>query len=100
MVVPTLVPQYLLNSIYRLRGFIMTGQEVRRIRLALNLTQLELGMKLGHTSSFSVHCWETGKLNVPPVNVELLKALSAGFDVQVNRRTSHGPRRPKMEAAE
>jgi len=41
----------------------MTGEELRQRRLALNMTQAELGRRLG-VSGQAVYKWETGRVKI------------------------------------
>ena len=53
----------------------MTGEEVRRIRLRLGLTQAELGERLGVAAN-SVARWERGEMGIRPTAAGLLRLMA------------------------
>jgi len=52
----------------------MNGEQIRKLREVLGLSQQELAVKVGVSVS-SVHRWESGKTRPHPLAVEKLKAL-------------------------
>ena len=58
-----------------------TGENIKRIRIKRNMTQKELGEKLGGISQQQIGQWETGKVNP---KIETIQKIAHALNVDWN----------------
>jgi DNA-binding transcriptional regulator YiaG len=75
----------------RPRGEAMSGEELRRVRRRLGLTQVELAKQLG-TAANTVARWERGVLGIGEPVARLVRFVASSNAPRRRRRTKHGAR--------